>query len=86
MTRDQFISWAESQGYSFNDQRHLLKKLPNGILMRYRIIRGIVHHEARYNEELNLWQTVSHSKLSGLSISENNLLIGLTSTIKETNS
>jgi len=86
MTRDQFISWAESQGYRFDDQGHLLKELSNGVLMRFRIIRGIVHHEARYNEELNLWQSVSHGNLSGLSISENNLLIGLTPTIKETNS
>ena len=86
MTRDLFINWAESQGYRFDDQGRLLKKLPNGVLMRFRIIRGIVHHETRYNEELNLWQTVSHGKLSELSISENNLLIGLTPTIKETNS
>ena len=86
MTRDQFINWAESQGYRFDDQGHLLKKLPNGVLMRFRIIRGIVHQETRYNEELNLWQSVSRGKLSGLSISKNNLLIGLTTTIKETNS
>ena len=86
MTRDHFISWVESQGYRFNDQRHLQKKLSNGVLMRYRIIRGIVHQETRYNEELNLWQSVSHGKLSGLSISKNNLLLGLTTTIKETDS
>ncbi len=86
MTRDQFVSWAESQGYRFDDKGHLLKKLPNGVLMRYRIIRGIVHHETRYNEELNLWQSVSQGKLSGLSISKDNLLIGLTPLIKETNS
>ena len=86
MTRDQFVCWAESQSYRFDDQGHLLKKLSNGELMRFQIIRGIVHHETRYNEELNLWQSVSHGRLSGLSISENNLLIGLTPTIKETNS
>jgi len=86
MTRDQFINWAESQGYRFNDQGHLLKKLSNGVLMRFRIIRGIVHQETRYNEELDLWQSVSHGKLSGLSISKNNLLAGLTPTIRETNS
>ncbi len=86
MTRDQFINWAESKGYRFNDQGHLQKKLSNGVLMRFRIIRGFVHQETQYNEELNLWQSLSRGKLSKLSISKNNLLAGLTTTIKETNS
>lgn len=86
MTRDHFINWAESKGYRFDDQGHLLKKLSNGVLMRFRITQHTVHQETRYSEELNLWQSVSHGKLPGLSISKNNLLIGLTTTIKETNS
>ncbi len=86
MTRDHFISWAESQGYQFDDQGHLLKKLSNGVLMRFRIIRGIVHQETRYNEELDLWQSISHGKLSELNISKDNLIKGLTPAIRETNS
>jgi len=74
MKKEQFITWAESQGWKLDRYGHL-KKEANGKTYRFKLSRVAVRYEVKSRSG---WVRIRSGYYSKLSISGEGKLVGLT--------
>ena len=74
MKKEQFITWAESQGWKLDRFGHL-KKEENGKTYRFKLSRVAARYEVKSSAG---WVRIRSGYFSKLSISDEGKLVGLT--------
>ena len=74
MKKEQFITWAESQGWKLDRFGHIRKEV-NGKAYRFKLSRVAVRYEVKSSAG---WVRIRSGYFSNLSISDEGKLVGLT--------